>query len=105
LEIGDFFAAEATDLSETQALRTSLWEVVALERHYCASIGLLSRSIGTPEESKLPLHEIEQFLDHTYESLFQMERKKRKKTALAFVEPNTLLTDDDVFFNFLTTEK
>lgn len=102
-KIEDFFVAEATDPAETQALRTSLWEVVALERHYCASIGILAKSIGIPEESKLPLHQLDEFLDHTYESLFEMERKQRNRTALAFIEPQSVLTDNDVFSCFLTT--
>jgi len=104
-EIEDAFVTTATDPTESQALRTSLWEVVALEKHYCASVAVLAKSLGTTEESKLPLHQIEEFSDHTYESLFEMERKKRKKTALAFVDPQSLLTDNDVFSTFLTTTK
>lgn len=105
-EMEDFFLAEAEDPAETQALRTSLWELVALERHYCPSIGPLAKSIGGKEEAQLPRHQIEEFLDHTYESLFEMERKNRnRKTPLAFVEPETVLTENDVFSNFLKTTK
>jgi U3 small nucleolar RNA-associated protein 19 len=104
-EIEDGFVTTTADPTETQALRTSLWEVVALEKHYCSSVAVLAKSLGSRDESKLPLHQTDDFSDHTYESLFEMERKKKRKTALAFVDPQSLLTDKDVFSTFLTTTK
>jgi len=102
-EIEDFYIATATNPTTAQALKTSLWEIVALEKHYCASVGVLAKSIGSTEESKLPLHQTDDFSGHTYESLFEMERKKRMKTDLVFTSPPSVLTETDVFSTFLMT--
>lgn len=101
------------------ALESSLWELTALERHYHPAISTLAKSIGTENDKTTPLYDMEDFLVHTYKSLFEQEKKKlgsggggggtssggsgggRKRggsrVALTFVEPKGLFTEDDVF--------
>lgn len=94
----DKYLADENDPTKARALQSSLWELAVLERHYYAPVATLAKSIGTPEEAKAPLHDIEEFSRHTYKSFFDHERKKRsKRTALAFKEPVSLFGDNDIF--------
>jgi U3 small nucleolar RNA-associated protein 19 len=97
-EITDEFLPEENDPTKSRALQSSLWELVVLEHHYYAPVATLAKSIGSPAEAKAPPHNIEEFSNHTYKSLFDQERKKRaKKTPLTFKEPGDLFTKDDIF--------
>eukprot|EP00934_Nitzschia_sp_Nitz4_P006023 Nitzschia sp. Nitz4//scaffold161_size51353//6531//8159//NITZ4_006940-RA/size51353-processed-gene-0.55-mRNA-1//1//CDS//3329537885//6013//frame0 len=99
----DKFLAEENDPTQTQALQSSLWELKALEQHYYHPISTLAESIGTPGEAKAPYHNIEDFSEHTYKSLFDQERKKKgNKTALTFKEPEALFGKNDMFAGFLS---
>ena len=100
-EIEDLFLAAENDPTKTRALQSSLWELAALERHYHPAVCTLAKSIGTLQESKSPLHAMNEFSSYTYKSLFDMERKKKTKTALTFKEPTSLFTKDDIFSNIL----
>ena len=100
-EIEDLFLAAENDPTKTRALRSSLWELAALERHYHPAVCTLAKSIGTVQESKSPLHAMDEFSSYTYKSLFDMERKKKTKTALTFKEPTSLFTDDDMLSDIL----
>lgn len=102
-EMKDEFLPDENDPTKAKALQSSLWELVVLERHYYAPVATLAKSIGTPEEAKAPPHSMEEFSNHTYKSLFDTERKKRpKKTALAFKEPEGVFRKDDIFSGFLS---
>ncbi len=98
------------------ALESSLWELSALERHYHPAISTLAKSIGTENDKTTPLYDMEDFMVHTYKSLFEQEKKRlgsggggdtnsggggKKKggsrVTLTFVEPESLFTKDDVF--------
>lgn len=95
------------------ALESSLWELTALERHYHPAISALAKSVGTEDDGTTPMHDMEDFMAHTYKSLFETEKKrlgsggaggKGKKggggggrVSLTFVEPEGLFTKDDVF--------
>jgi len=94
------------------ALESSLWELTALERHYHPAISTLAKSIGTENDKTTPLYDMEDFMAHTYKSLFEQEKKRlgggansgggeRKKggcrVTLTFIEPEGLFAKDDVF--------
>ena len=95
------------------ALESSLWELSALERHYHPAVSALARSVGTEDDATTPMHDVEEFMAHTYGSLFEREGKrlggdgagrggrgdggKRRKVALTFAEPAGLFGGDDVF--------
>jgi len=100
----DVFDAHTNDPTQTRALESSLWELSALSQHYYPAVATLAKSIGT-EDDKTPLLDTDDFLRHTYKSLFDQERKrgeashkkKRQKkvaTPLTFVEPKSLFEDD-----------
>mmetsp|Transcript_12703 Transcript_12703/g.36959 ORF Transcript_12703/g.36959 Transcript_12703/m.36959 type:complete len:576 (+) Transcript_12703:31-1758(+) len=102
-EMTDGYDAAEEDPVKSHALQSSLWEVCVLEKHYIPAIQTLARGLGSVEESKMPLYIMEDFLDHSYKSLFDQEKKKRMKTALAFKKPTSLFTNEDMFANFLET--
>lgn len=96
------------------ALESSLWELSALSQHYYPAVAALAKSVGT-EDAKTPLHNMDDFLRHTYKSLFSQERKrgdgskKRQKhlasTPLTFVKPKGLFTNNDLFCNMIAVTK
>ena len=75
--------------------------------------------MGTEDDKTTPMYNMEDFMAHTYKSLFEQEKKrlggtsggannagdgKKKKgssrVSLTFVEPEGLFTKDDVFGDF-----
>ena len=130
-EFEDGYDAEQDDPVKSNALQSSLWELAVLERHYYPAVATLAKSIGTTEEIKAPSYDVMgDFVQHTYKTLFDQERKrynnnhqhdsnhkslegdnhdrydakKRKtsKTALVYTEPTSLFTETDVFASFLS---
>jgi len=104
----------------TTALESSLWELDALEKHYHPAVSALAKTCGT-EDNKTPPYNLDEFLLHTYKSLFEEERrwggggggggienntsKKKRKSrsvALAFHEPKTLFQEGDAFSGWLS---
>ncbi|CAH7683568.1 CBF/Mak21 family-domain-containing protein [Phakopsora pachyrhizi] len=79
----DPFDEDEIDPMETDAIFSSLWELSSLRNHYLASISTLSKVFS--ESFDKPQYELEDFLDHTYNSLFQTEldRQIRKPPALS----------------------
>lgn len=116
----DVYVEEVDDLVKTRALESSLWELDALVKHYHPAISALAKSCGT-EDDKTPLYDMEDFMAHTYKSLFEQEKKRvggddkasgkgnnfdggkgskggmKGKVSLTFVEPKGLFGEDDVF--------
>ncbi|KDQ13341.1 hypothetical protein BOTBODRAFT_160628 [Botryobasidium botryosum FD-172 SS1] len=66
----------------TNAISSSLWELATHREHYISSVSTLAR-IFTEAFTKAP-YSMEDFLDHTYATLFETEakRKIRKEPAL-----------------------
>ena len=76
--------------------------------------------MGTEDDKTTPMHNMEDFMAHTYKSLFEQEKKrlggnnsggannnagggekkKGSRVSLTFVEPEGLFTKDDVFGDF-----
>ena len=104
-EMEDQFVATEDDPVQSRALQSSLWELSVLERHYHPAVVTLAKSIGNDAESKAPRHDMEDFSNHTYKSLFDQERKKKTKTAVTFKEPKSLFSNDDVFSGILHARK
>merc|ERR1712238_73224 len=113
------FVEQVDDVVKTRALESSLWELTALEKHYHPAVATMGGSIGTEDDSTAPLYDMEDFMAHTYKSLFEQEKKRLRGSAsgasavtggggnkkgarvsLTFVEPEGLFTKDDVFNGF-----
>lgn len=103
----DAFDSETDDPEQAQALQSSLWELEALSQHYYPAVVTMAKSIGREDELQTPLHDITDFLSHTYKSLFEQERKRKStkkfKPSLTFVQPEGLFLTDDVFAGFLSS--
>ncbi|RDB30772.1 hypothetical protein Hypma_005736 [Hypsizygus marmoreus] len=67
----------------TQAQLSSLWELVSHRSHYHAAVSTLAKIFS--EAFTKPSYAMEDFLDHTYSTLFETEanRKIKKEPALA----------------------
>ena len=100
-EMEDPYDPDAKDPAMSKAIESSLWELNALERHYHPAVAGLAKACGTEDEKTL-MHNLDDFLLHTYKSLFEQERKrgnnKRRNTVpLTFVKPKGLFIEGDVF--------
>ena len=107
--IEDVFVEEVDDLTQTRALESSLWELTALEKHYHHAISTVAKAVGTEDDKTTPMYDMEDFMAHTYKSLFEQEKKrlsdakankKKARVSLTFVEPAALFTKEDVFGDF-----
>ena len=104
----DNFDADAQDPAQARALESSLWELAALERHFHPAVAGLAKSVGT-ETDKTPMHDMDEFLLHTYKSLFETERKRmdpkakrQKAVPVTFEKPHGLFTSNDIFAGILS---
>lgn len=104
----DRFDADARDPAQARALESSLWELAALERHFHPAVAGLAKSVGS-ESDKTPMHDMDEFLLHTYKSLFETERKRmdpkskrQKAVPVTFEKPKGLFTADDIFAGILS---
>ncbi|KAL5480712.1 NOC4 [Sanghuangporus weigelae] len=68
----------------TNALNSSLWELVAHRQHYHAPVATLTRVFEEPFTR--PGFSMEDFLDHTYSTLFETEANRRLKREPAVLE-------------------
>ncbi|KAI9350202.1 CBF/Mak21 family-domain-containing protein [Obelidium mucronatum] len=73
-ETTDCFIMEENDPAKCRALESSLWELQTMTQHYLPSVSALAGVFQEPL-TKAP-YEIEDFLDLSYESLFELENKK-----------------------------
>lgn len=108
LLLQDQFDADTDDPEQSNALQSSLWELGVLEKHYYPAVVTLAKSIGREDQLVTPLYNLEDFLAHTYQSLFDQERKRRLrkgKTPLAFIEPKSLFVESDVFADMLAKQE
>ena len=101
-EMEDPYDADEEDPAKSKAIESSLWELNALEKHYHPAVSSMAKGCGMEDEKTTLYHDLDQFLVHTYMSLFDQERKrgnnKRKsKIPLTFHKPKGLFTEGDVF--------
>ncbi|KAF8621393.1 hypothetical protein AX15_007846 [Amanita polypyramis BW_CC] len=85
-EDGDFndsFLSDEPNPLLTQALSSSLWELYSHRSHYHSTVSSLAKILS--EAFTKPGYAMEDFLDHTYHTLFDAEasRKIKKEPALA----------------------
>jgi len=89
----DQFDANESNPNITGALQTSLWELHSHRNHYHSGVSTLARIFE--EAFTKPGYSMEDFLDHTYGTLFDAESKRRikKEPAVAMeLKSNTLLS-------------
>ncbi|TRM62303.1 CBF/Mak21 family-domain-containing protein [Schizophyllum amplum] len=79
----DPFLTGEPDPQLTHALASSLWELATHREHYHAGVSTLAKIFS--EAFTKPSYAMEDFLDHTYGTLFETEVKRRikKEPALA----------------------
>lgn len=91
-------------------MESSLWELSALEKHYHPAVSALAKVCGKEDSMTTLPYDMEDFLLHTYKSLFEEELsqqskkqqgKKRKAVSLTFVEPDTLFPEGDALHDIL----
>ncbi|KAF8809129.1 CBF-domain-containing protein, partial [Phlegmacium glaucopus] len=81
-ELNDPFLPCETDPLRTQALDSSLWELLSHATHYHAPVSTMCKVFS--EAFTKPGYSMEDFLDHTYNTLFETEinRKVKREPAL-----------------------
>ncbi|QRV75920.1 ribosome biogenesis protein [Ceratobasidium sp. AG-Ba] len=74
----------------TNAINSSLWELVSHRNHYLSSVSTLAKIFS--EVFTKPAYALEDFLDHTYATLLETEvkRKVKKDPAVALEAPGNL---------------
>jgi len=77
VEEPDPFDPEEKDPMLTNALDSSLWELVSHMNHYHPSVSTLAKIFR--EAFRKPNYALEDFLDHTYGTLFESEAKRKIK--------------------------
>jgi len=75
VEEPDPFDSEEKDPMLTNALDSSLWELVSHRNHYHPSVSTLAKIFQ--EAFRKPNYAMEDFLDHTYGTLFESEAKRK----------------------------
>ncbi|KAJ2887844.1 Maturation and nuclear export of 40S ribosomal subunits interacting protein [Coemansia asiatica] len=97
----DPYLADEPDLAKCRAIDSSLWEMQTLQSHYYPNIATLAKIFGEPFYK--PKFQLEDFLDHTYNTFFETDssRKLRKAPALAAQPPTTLIRPGDAISDFL----
>ncbi|KAG5359745.1 hypothetical protein CJU90_5585 [Yarrowia sp. C11] len=80
-EYEDPFDPEETDPLKTNALESSLWELETVQSHYHPNISKLAKIISEP--FRKPQYNMEDFLDHSYESLIDQEMGKNIRNVPA----------------------
>ncbi|KAK2464494.1 hypothetical protein APHAL10511_003473 [Amanita phalloides] len=106
----DPFLAEEMNPLLTQALSSSLWELYSHRVHYHSTVSTLGKILS--EAFTKPGYVMEDFLDHTYHTLFDTEIKRKviikKEPALAMGTPGALVfpmervTEDGVEADVIT---
>ncbi|KAJ1652135.1 Maturation and nuclear export of 40S ribosomal subunits interacting protein [Dispira simplex] len=93
----DCFDMSATDPKHSRALESSLWELKTLQSHYSPVVSSLAKMFS--ERFNKPPYILEDFLDHTYTTLFKadVERVSKKPPALQATLPKELFRPGDSF--------
>jgi len=88
----DPFNPTEDDPANCNALHSSLWELQAMKQHFCPSVRTMVSSFESPfAELKVKKFNVEDFVDETYEGLFETElTAKAKSCPLAFEKPASL---------------
>ncbi|PWA02636.1 hypothetical protein BB558_001200 [Smittium angustum] len=89
------------DPSKCNAINSSIWELVTIQNHYYTNISTIACVFNEPFTK--PEYILEDFLDHTYSTMFAAEtgRKIKKAPALSNPGPTTLIRDGEVLSSLL----
>lgn len=100
-QVGDPFDNLETDPLNTQAIKSSLWELETLMSHYHPNIATLAKIFGEP--FRKPNYNMEDFLDWSYQSLLETEKTRRYKNqvALEFESFDAVLAEMNKEGNYL----
>lgn len=67
----DPFDPQEPDPTRTDAIESSLWEIVTLQSHYHPNVAAIARIIS--EQFTKQAYSLEDFLDYTYQGMLQAE--------------------------------
>ncbi|EPE06720.1 nucleolar complex protein [Ophiostoma piceae UAMH 11346] len=89
--MADPFRADESNPMETQAIDSCLWEVVQLQSHYHPNVATIAKIIS--EQFTKQNYNVEDFLDHSYQSMFEAEIGKdvRRAPVVEFHIPKRVL--------------
>ncbi|KAI9809044.1 MAG: hypothetical protein M1825_002333 [Sarcosagium campestre] len=91
----DPFDEDEQDPMQTGALESSLWEIEMLQSHYHPNVATLAKIIS--EQFTKQRYNIEDFLDHSYASMLDMELSKtvKKPPVVEFEIPKKIFSNGD----------
>ncbi|KAF9276693.1 hypothetical protein BGZ68_009842 [Mortierella alpina] len=89
-EQNDMYDHAQEDPMTSNALQSSLWELETLQTHFAPNVSTLAKIFN--EQFTKPSYNLEDFLDHTYATMFQNEVSKKRKgdAAMAVDAPKGL---------------
>ncbi|GJJ69199.1 U3 small nucleolar RNA-associated protein 19 [Entomortierella parvispora] len=89
-DMNDTYDHSEEDPMKCNALNSSLWELQTLQNHFAPNVSTLAKIFN--EQFTKPSYNLEDFLDHTYATMFQNEVSKKRKgeAALAVEAPKGL---------------
>ncbi|KAF9187435.1 hypothetical protein BGZ51_001282 [Haplosporangium sp. Z 767] len=89
-EKNDLYDYAEEDPMKCNALQSSLWELQTLQNHFAPNVATLAKIFN--EQFTKPSYNLEDFLDHTYATMFKNEITKKRKgdAALAVEAPKGL---------------
>ncbi|KAK9374757.1 CBF/Mak21 family-domain-containing protein [Lipomyces chichibuensis] len=92
----DPFVANESDPMKSRALDSSLWELATLQSHYHPNVATLAKIMSEPFHK--PAYNIEDFMDHSYNTMLDAEFTKniRNPPAVEFDLPKTLFESGNV---------
>ncbi|KAG0230878.1 CBF/Mak21 family-domain-containing protein [Mortierella sp. GBAus27b] len=93
-EKNDLYNHSEEDPMKCNALQSSLWEIKTLQSHFAPNVATLAKIFN--EQFTKPSYNLEDFLDHTYATMFQNEitRKRKADAAMAIEPPKGLFVID-----------
>ncbi|KAK9237612.1 CBF/Mak21 family-domain-containing protein [Lipomyces kononenkoae] len=91
----DPFIASESDPLKSKALDSSLWELATLQSHYHPNVATLAKIMSEPFHK--PAYNLEDFMDHTYNTMLDAEFTKniRNPPAIEFELPKTIFECGD----------
>ncbi|RYC60868.1 hypothetical protein CHU98_g5347 [Xylaria longipes] len=93
--IDDPFDEKEEDPTQTKAIDSCLWEVVTLQSHYHPNVAAIAKIIS--EQFTKEWYNMEDFLDHSYNSLVEAELSKsvKKPPVVEFMIPKRIFLPND----------
>ncbi|KAI1003125.1 Uncharacterized protein K3495_g5082 [Podosphaera aphanis] len=93
--MSDPYLMDEKDPMETNAIESSLWEIVMLQSHYHPNVATLAKIIS--EQFTKSSYNIEDFLDHSYGSMLEAETSKdiKKIPTIEFEIPKRIFMEHE----------